>query len=59
MSDRYNYNVNKNCIERNGDFFAYLDVVDAHKIVKELNKQYYQILDLQQPHNFRTMTEKP
>ena len=48
MTDKYNYNVNKNCIEINGDFFAYLDVVDAHKIVKEVNSQDAKIKELEQ-----------
>lgn len=54
MTDKYNYNVNKNCIERNGDFFAYLDVVDAHKIVKELNSQDNRIKELE--HRIRELT---
>ena len=35
---KYKYNVNKNCIEKDGQFFAYLNSLDAYKIVKELNR---------------------
>lgn len=35
----YSYNVNKNCIVQNGKFVAYVDVIDANRIVKLLNEQ--------------------
>ena len=31
----YSYNVNKNCIEKNGNFVAYVDVIDTKRIVEE------------------------
>ena len=34
------YNINKNVIEKNERFFAYLDIIDAQRIVKELNILY-------------------
>lgn len=34
----YRYNVNKNCIEKDGKFFAYLDSIDIGRITMKLNK---------------------
>lgn len=42
MTNRFTFNVNKYQIESDGKYFAYLNVVDAHKIVKELNKLHYE-----------------
>lgn len=46
MTD-YSYNVNKNCIVQNGKFIAYVDVIDANRIVKLLNEQNKRIKDLE------------
>lgn len=35
----YSYNVNKNCIEKNGKFVAYVNVIDTKRIVDRLNEQ--------------------
>ena len=35
---KYTYNVNKNSIEKEGKYFAYVNVLDAHKIIHELNR---------------------
>lgn len=35
----YSYNVNKNCIEKNGNFVAYVDVIDTKRIIDLLNEQ--------------------
>lgn len=36
---KYKYNVNKNCIEKNSKFVAYVNVIDAKQIVDLLNEQ--------------------
>ena len=36
---KYTFNVNKYCIEIDGRFFAYVNVVGANRIVKFLNEQ--------------------
>ena len=43
----YSYNVNKNTIEKNGKFVAYVDVIDANRIVKLLNEKNKRIKDLE------------
>ena len=43
----YSYNVNKNCIVQNGKFVAYVDVIDANRIVKLLNEKNKRIKDLE------------
>lgn len=42
----YSYNVNKNCIEKNGNFVAYVDVIDTKRIVDLLNEQDKKIKEL-------------
>ena len=42
----YSYNVNKNTIEKNGKFVAYVDVIDTKRIVDLLNKQDKKIKEL-------------
>lgn len=44
--NKYSYNVNKNTIEKYGQFFAYVNVIDANRIVKLLNEQDKQIGEL-------------
>lgn len=34
---RFNFNINKNQIEYDGRFFAYINIVDAQRIVNKLN----------------------
>lgn len=36
---KYQCNVNKYCIEKDERFFAYINIVDANRIVKLLNEQ--------------------
>ena len=43
----YSYNVNKNCIEYNGKFVAYIDVIDTKRIVDLLNEQDVRIKELE------------
>lgn len=38
--NRFAFNVNKYQFEKDNKYFAHLDVIDAHKIVKELNDLY-------------------
>lgn len=38
--NRFTFNVNKYQFEKDNKYFAHLDVIDAHKIVKELNDLY-------------------
>lgn len=42
----YSYNVNKNYIEKNGKFVAYVDVIDTKRIVDLLNEQEEEIKSL-------------
>ena len=44
----YSYNVNKNCIEKDERFFAYVNTIDANRIVKLLNEQEKRIKELEQ-----------
>lgn len=44
--NKYSYNVNKNTIEKYGQFFAYVNVIDVNRIVKLLNEQDKQIAEL-------------
>lgn len=37
VKDKYAFNVNEYTIEKDGEFFAYLDVNDAYRIINELN----------------------
>ena len=50
MNNNYNYNVNKNCIECNGKFIAYLDSVDGSRLAKILNELTQQIEELNRYH---------
>ena len=43
----YKFNVNNFSIEKDERFFAYVDFIDANKIVKMLNKQEKQIEELE------------
>ena len=45
---KYTFNVNKYCIEKDERFFAYVDVIDANRIVELLNEQDAQIQELHQ-----------
>lgn len=49
---QYEFNVNKNQIEKNGCYFALCNIVDAQKIVRELNEKDRQI----KVEKFRTNT---
>lgn len=42
----YSFNVNKYTIEFDGRFVAYVNVVDANNIVKQLNRLYCEKLEL-------------
>lgn len=37
---KYKLNANKNSIEKDDKYFAYFNIIDAHKITRELNKLY-------------------
>ena len=37
---KYTLNANKNSIEKDGEYFAWFNILDAHKITRELNKLY-------------------
>ena len=39
MTKRFKYNVNQNSIEDKGKFKAFVNTVDAHRIVNLLNEQ--------------------
>lgn len=43
---KYTFNVNNFSIEKDEQFFAYTNVMDANKIVKTLNKQEAEIKSL-------------
>lgn len=46
VGKKFEFNVNKYTIEQDGKFVAYLNVVDAHRIVGLLNKQFAEISSL-------------
>jgi len=44
--ERFAFNVNKYQFEKDGKYFAHLDVVDSHKVVDKLNEQQATISQL-------------
>ena len=48
---KYQFNVNNFSIEKDERFFAYINTIDANRIVKMLNKQEEEIQELKQRNN--------
>lgn len=51
IPNRFTYNVNKNTIEEDGKFLAYLIVPEAYTIIKRLNELYYENKELKEAIN--------
>lgn len=43
---KYAYNPNKNSIEYDGEFVAYLNIIDAQKVINLLNQQDKQLTSM-------------
>lgn len=48
MTKKYSFNVNRYTLEKDGQYLAYLNIVDVHKIVDLLNGQDKRIKELEE-----------